>query len=608
MKNKRNLTIILVMTTILLLLLTGINHIFSKNTPDSSTDTDMLLDSDIDNMHIEETEEPVISAAGHPVTLWQQDELYYAFLPAACKNNASLISELPKGIDASSVIWMYSEQIPAVFIDTESGTSESINSSKNVKEPATITILEPDGQISLSKPLEYIKGRGNSTYLEFDKKPYKIKLKDAAPLLGMEEGKNWIFLANACDPSLIRNALARDLANHLGLAQADPGVFIDLYLNGEYVGNYYVTEEVEVKKNRLSITDLEKATEKANKTEDLSTYQAVWTDKTKSRDIPADPEDITGGYLIERDLESRFLKEVEDNGSYFITEAGECFILKSPDYASESQVVYINDFIQSVENAILSSDGIDSVTGNSYEELIDVDSFVRKYLLEEISGNYDGGIASSFFYKDSDLIDGKLYAGPVWDYDISFGNTPAFIGYLSDKPDKLTKLSTHHNASAWFPILYEKSDFNKQIKNCYKDEISPYLTQLANQVLPELAGITAASAAMDRIRWQQQYLENGGDISFEDSIAFLSEYISARKTFLDRVWIEEKPVYLITLYIEGAIYETFSVFEGETLPEFPIPEITYADYDFQGWTTEDGSLPDFTAPIYEDMAFHSLIE
>lgn len=553
-----------------------------------------------------QTDGPTVNVAGHPVTLWPQDGFYYAFLPAACQDNTDLIYDLPEGIDASSIIWMYSEHIPAVFIDTESGTSESINSDKNCREPGTITVLEPDGKISLCQPLEYIKGRGNTSYLEFDKKPYQIKLTSAAPLLDMEKSKTWVLTANASDPSLLRNELARNLANHLGLAQSNPGVFIDLYLNGEYVGNYYVTEKVEVKENRLSITDLENATEKVNSNQDLSSYEASWTDKTKARSIPNDPADITGGYLIERDFRSRFLKEVEDNGSYFITEAEECFILQSPSYASEKQVAYINDYVQNVENAILAPNGIDPVSGSSYTELINVDSFVRKYLLEEVTANYDGGVASSFFYKDSDRIDGKLYAGPIWDYDVSFGNTPAYLGHLSDRPDRLTKLSTHPDSSVWFSALYEKPDFYERITDCYKVEISSYLTELAEQVLPELANTTAASAAMDRIRWQDQYLENGNEESLEDSIAFLSDYITDRKAFLDRVWIKEDSVFRITLYIENTVYDTFSVFEGETLPEFPTPEISYAD--FQGWETEGGSLPDFTAPIYEDMVFYAQLE
>ena len=604
MKYKRNCLIISVMIIALTFLLLANRYILADSRSVSALEVSSFTEPTFDYLHIGE---PTVIVAGHPVTLWQKDEFYYAFLPAACKDNANLISNIPEGIDASSIVWMYSEHIPAVFIDTLTGSSESINNDKECRESATITILEPDGEISLYQPLEYIKGRGNTSYVQFDKKPYQIKFVDVVPLLGMDEGKTWIFTANASDSTLLRNALARNLANHLELAQSDPGVFVDLYLNNEYIGNYYVTEKVEVKKNRLHLTDLEMATKNTNVHKDLSSYETLWTEKTKSKDIPYDPEDITGGYLIERDFGNRFLTEVQENDSYFITDAEECFILQFPSSASAKQVAYINDYIQSVENAILSPDGIDSDTGSSYDDLIDEDSFVRKYLLEEVTANYDGGVASSYFYKDSDRIDGKLYAGPIWDYDVSFGNTPAYLGSLSDRPDRLTKLGTHEYASAWFCALYEKPDFYENITDCYETEISSYLTQLTEQILPELTDTIAASAEMDRIRWQDQYLENNGENeSLEESIAFLSDYITDRKAFLDRVWIEEEPVCQVSLYIDDIIYDTFSVFEGEPLPEFPSPELPYAD--FQRWVAEDGSAPDYTIPVYEDMYFHAILK
>ena len=604
MKYKRNCLIISMMVMALILLLLANDYILADSRSESALEVSSFTDLASNYLHIGG---PTVIAAGHPVTLRQQDDAYYAFLPAACKDNAELVSNIPEGIDSSSIVWMYSDHIPAVFIDTLTGSSESINSDKDCREPATITVLEPNGKVSLYQPLEYIKSRGNSSYLQFDKKPYQIKFVDTVPLLGMEEGKTWIFSANASDPSLLRNALARNLANHLGLAQSDPGVFVDLYLNGEYVGNYYVTEKVEVKENRLPLTDLEAATKNANVHKDLSSYETLWTEKTKARDIPYNPKDITGGYLIERDFGNRFLTEVQENDSYFITDAEECFILQFPSNASAKQVAYINDYIQSAENAILSPDGIDPDTESSYDDLIDVDSFVRKYLLEEVTANYDGGVASSFFYKDSDRVDGKLYAGPIWDYDVTFGNTPFYLGNLSDKPDKLTKLAAHENTSPWFCALYEKPDFYENITDCYETEISSYLTKLTEQVLPELTDTIAASAEMDRIRWQDQYLENNeGKESLEESITFLSDYITDRKAFLDRVWIEEEPVYEVTLYIDDVIYDIFSVFEGETLPEFPSPKLSYAD--FQGWMAEDGSVPDYTAPVYEDTDFHALLK
>lgn len=546
------------------------------------------------------------NVAGLEISLWPKNGQYYAFLPSACRE-AGLEPELPENIDPDSVVFLYSEHIPAVFIETESGTSDQINSDKNIKEPGTIKVLEPDGSFSLEHSLEYIKGRGNTSYTEFDKKPYQIKLTQDAPFLDMEPGKKWVFVSNSADSSLIRNALSRSLAGHLNLPQSEEGTFVDLYVNKEYVGNYYVVEKIEIQENRLLLSDLQKATEHENETEDLSTYETAWTDTTKAKQIPNDPEDITGGYLIERDFDNRFLKEVEINESYFITEAKECFIVRDPEYTSEAQIAYIDSYVQSVENAILSAEGIDGTTGKSYQDLIDVDSFVRKYLLEEVTANYDGGVASSYFYKDSDTIDGRLYAGPVWDYDVSWGNSPAYLGQISTSPERLSRLASHSDSSVWFQSLYHKPEVYEKIVSCYAQEISPYLTLLADEILPMLDEITAASAAMDQVRWEDQYARNGYSGDRSEQITFITDYIKARKDFLDRAWIAQIPVHTVTLLIEGAVYDTLYVLDNDTLPEFPQVPAEHANV--VAWTSaEDGNLPDHTIPVTKDMTFQAVLQ
>lgn len=546
------------------------------------------------------------NVAGQEISLWPKNGQYYAFLPSACRE-AGLEPELSENIDPDSVIWLYSEHIPAVFIETESGTSDQINSDKNIKEAGTIKVLEPDGSFSLEHSLEYIKGRGNTSYTEFDKKPYQIKLTQDAPFLDMEPGKKWVFVSNSADSSLIRNALSRSLAGHLNLPQSEEGTFVDLYVNKEYVGNYYVVEKIEIQENRLLLSDLQKATEHENETEDLSTYETAWTDTTKAKQIPNDPEDITGGYLIERDFDNRFLKEVEINESYFITEAKECFIVRDPEYTSEAQIAYIDSYVQSVENAILSAEGIDGTTGKSYQDLIDVDSFVRKYLLEEVTANYDGGVASSYFYKDSDTIDGRLYAGPVWDYDVSWGNSPAYLGQISTSPERLSRLASHSDSSVWFQSLYHKPEVYEKIVSCYAQEISPYLTLLADEILPMLDEITAASAAMDQVRWEDQYARNGYSGDRSEQITFIADYIKARKDFLDQAWIAQIPVHTVTLLIEGAVYDTLYVLDNDTLPEFPQVPAEHANV--VAWTSaEDGSLPDHTMPVTKDMTFQAVLQ
>ncbi len=574
----------------------GADNAAGSQSSDTGADNHILTNED--SLHF--------NVAGLEISLWPKNGQYYAFLPSACRE-AGLEPELSENIDPDSVIWLYSEHIPAVFIETESGTSDQINSDKNIKEPGTIKVLEPDGSFSLEHSLEYIKGRGNTSYTEFDKKPYQIKLTQDAPFLDMESGKKWVFVSNSADSSLIRNALSRSLAGHLNLPQSEEGTFVDLYVNKEYVGNYYVVEKIEIQENRLLLSDLQKATEHENETEDLSTYETAWTDTTKAKQIPNDPEDITGGYLIERDFDNRFLKEVEINESYFITEAKECFIVRDPEYTSEAQIAYIDSYVQSVENAILSAEGIDGTTGKSYQDLIDVDSFVRKYLLEEVTANYDGGVASSYFYKDSDTIDGRLYAGPVWDYDVSWGNSPAYLGQISTSPERLSRLASHSDSSVWFQSLYHKPEVYEKIVSCYAQEISPYLTLLADEILPMLDEITAASAAMDQVRWEDQYARNGYSGDRSEQITFITNYIKARKDFLDQAWIAQIPVHTVTLLIEGAVYDTLYVLDNDTLPEFPQVPAEHANV--VAWTSaEDGSLPDHTIPVTKDMTFQAVLQ
>lgn len=586
------------LTGFLILAILGFQKLSDLQTENSNADqNDIAIHTNTDHLYV--------TVAGYDIALWPHNGQYYAFLPSACKDSG-LDVKISEEIDSSSIVWMYSENIPAVFIETESGTSEQINTDKDIKEPGTISVLEADGSSNFKLPLTYIKGRGNTSFTEFDKKPYQIKLADSVPFLGMDAAKKWVFISNSSDPTLLRNALSRNLADHLNLPQADGGVFVDLYVNSEYVGNYYVTEKIEVKDTRLPITDLEKATEIANNSSDLSIYETAWTDTTKAKQIPEDPDDITGGYLIERDFDDRFLKEVEINGSYFITDAHECFILRAPEYASQNQIAYIDNYVQSVENAILSPEGIDPVTGKSYDKLIDVDSFVRKYLLEEVTSNYDGGVASSYFYKDISSKSDKLYAGPVWDYDVTWGNSPDYLGHASTSPDRLSCLADHTYSSFWFSSLYAKPEFYEKVISCYQNEISPYLLILADEILPQLAETTDASAAMDRVRWEEQYLANGSMESRDESLTFLSDYIKGRRTFLDKAWIEQIPVHRVTLMTENMIYDSLYIFSGETLPA--LPEVTIDFAEFLGWIDMEGAAPDFNSPVYNDMIFQAILQ
>lgn len=121
-----------------------------------------------------------------------------------------------------------------------------------------------------------------------------------------------------------------------------------------------------------------------------------------------------------------------------------------------------------------------------------------------------------------------------------------------------------------------------------------------------LEGATAASAKMDQVRWEEQYVENGYSGDRITQIDFLKNYIAQRKDFLDQVWIEQTPVHQITLLIEGTVYDTLYVLDGDTLPEFP--QILEEHAQVTGWTSiKDGSTPDQSTPVITDMTFQAIL-
>ncbi|MBR5579589.1 MAG: hypothetical protein IKW28_11445, partial [Lachnospiraceae bacterium] len=119
------------------------------------------------------------------------------------------------------------------------------------------------------------------------------------------------------------------------------------------------------------------------------------TPVAKARIMSVALEDITGGYLLEREYADRYFHEYEQMGSGFITDGKEHFVVKNPSYCSEEQIEYIRSFVNQAEAAILDSCGRNPQTQKSYKDYIDMESFVKKYLTEEVSKNYDGGVSSS---------------------------------------------------------------------------------------------------------------------------------------------------------------------------------------------------------------------
>lgn len=316
---------------------------------------------------------------------------------------------------------LQSENIASMFIATKSGSMQKVDENKNNKESGDLFLIRADGTVDYNGPLKQIKGRGNATWL-LPKKPYNIKLDESVDFLGLGKAKGWCLLANYLDGSLLRNKIVYNLADETGIPFTMASESIDLYTNGNYQGTYLLTEKVEINKNRVNITDLGKATEKVN-TDELENYSpggesASVANTMKWVNIPNNPEDITGGYLIELELNERYKAEA----CGFVTSRGQSVTMKEPEFVSEAQITYIRDFYQDMEDALYSKDGYNA-KGKHFSEYLDEESAAKMYLLQEYSLNLDSGITSFYLYKDSDKVgDGKLHMAPVWDFDVALGN------------------------------------------------------------------------------------------------------------------------------------------------------------------------------------------
>ena len=510
----------------------------------------------------------------------------HIFLPAyATDSSAKLVSAdgtenaLPAELgsvvfaDGKQVELLRGSSLPAVYLTTESGSLAAIAADKSHKESGTIRIVNADGTLHYEGLLAQIKGRGNTTW-EYEKKPYNIKLKEKADLFGMGEAKSWCLLANYRDLSYVRNAMVFDYALAMGVENTTDTQSFDLYVNGEYQGLYQMTEKVEIGKNRLDVPDIEEENELGNPQMKLDEFPAFDRGTKRGVSLPYTPAE-RNGFLMELDFADRWAEEA----SGFVTEAGQHVVLKYPEYASEEQVDYVSELVQSFESKLLAGDP-------AYLDYIDLDSWVQLYLIEEIFEDVDCGLSSIYFY----VMDGKLVAGPLWDFDLTMG-----ASYAVENPETLYaawRERTERFTSYYLPALYADETFRNRVEELYESAWSAELHALAGKAEGYVENIIA-SAKMDALRWNRDHEATAATASY------LSSYIARRADFLDRLWIEDEPYHRVRLM--GNVYTRYyeyMVRDGETFDAFPA--LGKENHTLEGWFYEGTDKPfDPEKPITE---------
>ena len=291
-----------------------------------------------------------------------------------------------------------------------------------------------DEDITLSNAPLRMRGRGNGSWIVSEKKSYRIKFDKKTNLLGQGKGKakSWTLLAIHNDKSLLRNEAAFYFASHLeNIPFVSSSSFVELYLNGEYRGVYEVCDQIQVHKARINI------------------------DETGAESNIA--------FLVELDQIA--------NDDVIEISSGDKFEIKS-NYSDESQKKYIQQYMDNSFRSILTADKV------AVEKWIDIPSAVDCYIVEEFMKNLDVGWGSFYFTKPKD---GKLYFGPVWDFNLTAGNAEDSIQpsvlTSSFRSYKYTYVGNgsfwYKQQNLWFYALRQCPWFNEMVRERWK-QVRPF--------------------------------------------------------------------------------------------------------------------------------------
>jgi CotH kinase protein len=406
---------------------------------------------------------------------------------ASANVNLTITSQNPNFVPTTT-------NLPVLDITTDNA-APIVSTTDYVSGSMSIAPLASSTDPVFSGTME-IKGHGNTTWA-LPKKPYKVKLDSKASLLGMPAGKDWVLLANYDDKSLLRDQVAFEVSRRVDLAWTPNSQFVELYLNGQYQGNYQLTEEIKIDKHRVNIPEMD--------------------------DTDISGKSLTGGYLLEVDTRG------DPDDILFKTSRGVLFDLHDPDPDAPQQLTYIQNYMQQAEDALYSADFTDSATG--YPKYLDQDSFIDWYLVNELFKNNDAVFWSScWLYKDRS---GKIFMGPAWDFDIGAGN----INYNgNDDPTGWWLRSNPLPFTQWTKRLFDDPAFAaavaarwKQLKTAQLDTLPVYID--------ENAAALSQSQENNFRRWPilGQYVFPNAEVagSYQGEVSYLKSWLAQRIAWMD---------------------------------------------------------------------------
>ena len=342
------------------------------------------------------------------------------------------------------------EHFPEIWITTEGG--QAIADRQNYVR-GTVTFRDPDGiyggDETVSSPMN-IRGRGNSTWDFFPKKPYRIKMDEKHKVLGMRSDKDWILLAEYSDKSLLRNRFAMELSRICGMSWTPEMRSVQVWLNNDYIGVYTLSEHKEVGTNKVNIS--------------------------------------SQGYYLE-------IGEDMNEPVCFYTGMGIPIMFKEPSQPTQEQLKAVKQAYKDFEAAL------DVPWKGQYRHMIDVMSFVDFFIVQELVKNPDGNLRrSSYMTLDTD---NKLRMYHVWDFDLAFGNCDFFgslYGIDASPSGWFVKCFNRDGRDrGWYYKLFQDPYFVAKVKTRW-NELYPELRK-AGDFLKQQKNFLSEAQADNFKRW-----------------------------------------------------------------------------------------------------------
>ena len=351
-----------------------------------------------------------------------------------------------------------------------------------------------------------VKIRGNSTS-SGEKKPYNIKFSEKTDVLGMGENKKWSLLANCYDKTLIRNLVVFDVAKQIGVPYTPDYKVVDVYVDNVLQGNYLLVDSIEVSPTRVDI------------------------DTSKNE------------FLLELDYNPR-----DEECKYFLSGQNRIrFAINEPELKdlTDEQFAYVTDLVTKAETAL--------ATGNmaEIEKYFDIESMANFYLVLEFFRNVDVNTSSTRFH----VKDGKIYGGPVWDFDLSSGNYRwDYYRQMYDGGGQSYR-GLHAVTMPWFGALVQVEEFQNIVNQKFLQHqdlfVNLYVDNVNGQnhidetiaLYKESIDRNYGEAGWDpsKIYKEKDFLERYPEPTYEKNVEYYRKWLQRRNEWLLREWgLDEK--------------------------------------------------------------------